>query len=123
MLYGITVIFAALFLGEALSVLLRLPLPGAVLGMLLLTVFAVLRGGFDRRVAHVANHLLRYLALLFIPAGVGLMTLGDKIGQQGMALLLTMVFSTMVTMGVTAAVLQFLLRRHHRKHSAKDDAA
>ncbi len=73
--------------------------------------------------AHVANHFLRYLALLFIPAGVGLMTLGDKIGQQGMALLLTMVFSTMVTMGVTAAVLQFLLRRHHRKQAAKDDAA
>ncbi|WP_373974637.1 CidA/LrgA family protein [Chitinibacter sp. SCUT-21] len=118
MLYGITIIFAALFLGEALCILLHLPLPGSVLGMLLLLLAALIKRGFDLRVVEVSNHLLRYMALLFIPAGVGLMTLGDLLGQQGLALLLTMVFSTVVTMAVTGLVLQWLLRRQRRNKDA-----
>ncbi|QLG86914.1 CidA/LrgA family protein [Chitinibacter bivalviorum] len=111
MLYGATVIFIALFAGEALVRLAHIPIPGPVLGMLLLTLLALFRRGIDRRVAHFSTSLLRYLALLFIPAGVGLMTLGDKISQHGIALLLTIVFSTLITMGVTGLLLQYLLKR------------
>ncbi|QLI82276.1 CidA/LrgA family protein [Chitinibacter fontanus] len=119
MLYGVTIIFAALFAGEALSRLAHLPVPGSVMGMLLLLLLALWRQGFDARVTHFATHLLRYLALLFIPAGVGLMTLSDKIGSQGLALILTMVFSTLITMAVTAWVLQFLLKRQAAKNQAR----
>lgn len=111
MLYGATVIFIALFAGEALVRLAHIPIPGPVLGMLLLTLWALLWRGIDRRVANFSTSLLRYLALLFIPAGVGLMTLGDKISEQGLALLLTIMCSTLITMGVTAVLLQYLLRR------------
>ncbi|WP_410499056.1 CidA/LrgA family protein [Chitinibacter sp. S2-10] len=112
MLYGASIIFGALFAGEALTRLLSLSIPGPVLGMLLCVIFAVFRRGCDRRVADFASRLLRYLGLLFVPAGVGLMTLSKEISEHGLALLLTMVVSTLITMGVTALVLQWLLRRN-----------
>ncbi|WP_273431073.1 CidA/LrgA family protein [Chitinibacter tainanensis] len=123
MLYGITIIFATLFAGEALSRLLQLPIPGAVMGMLLLTLIAILRRGLDRRVVDAAGAMLRYLGVLFIPAGVGLMTLGDEIGRQGWALLATLLISTVMTMAGTAWMLQHLLRRKDRlnKNAIQDE--
>ncbi|WP_348945524.1 CidA/LrgA family protein [Chitinibacter sp. FCG-7] len=111
MLYGVTVIFIALFAGEAVNRLVLGAIPGPVTGMLLLTLFAFFRRGFDRRVVDFSSALLRYLALLFIPAGVGLMTLSTQISSQGWALLLTLLISTVITMSVTALLLQYLLRR------------
>jgi holin-like protein len=115
MLYGISVIFTALVAGEALSRLGAVPIPGSVMGMILLAIFGLLRRGFDPRVAHTANGLLRYLGVLFVPAGVGIMTLAGKIQSQGLALLTTLILSTVVTMAATAWVLQYLLQRKHAK--------
>ncbi|MCB2029309.1 MAG: CidA/LrgA family protein, partial [Rhodoferax sp.] len=59
--------------GELLARLLQLPLPGPVLGMLLLLV--ALRWPQVRTpVGAVADALLAHLSLLFVPVGVGVMT-------------------------------------------------
>jgi holin-like protein len=69
---GAAAILACLAVGEAAARWLRLPLPGNLLGMVLLA--AALRAGVVRMetVRPTAHLLLRHMALFFVPAGVGL---------------------------------------------------
>ncbi|WP_341923985.1 CidA/LrgA family protein [Nocardioides psychrotolerans] len=72
MITGLTWLLACQLVGEVLVRLLDVPVPGPVVGMLLLLV--VLRArkvGDDAAVVRAGTALLRHLQLLFIPAGVG----------------------------------------------------
>ncbi|UXY16251.1 CidA/LrgA family protein [Chitiniphilus purpureus] len=113
MLFGLTVICAFLLAGEAVGRLLGLPVPGAVLGMLLLTAWLMGRRQVPARLARVSAGLLRYLPLLFVPAGVGLMALGPTLAREGIAMLLVLLLSSAITLAATALTLQWLLRRRH----------
>lgn len=71
-LLGLGVLFAFAALGEFAGQRLKLPLPGSVLGMLLLWLalgLGVVRLSWVER---AADALLGVLGLLFVPAGVGL---------------------------------------------------
>jgi len=91
-------------IGEVLSRGLSLPLPGPVVGLVLLLV--CLRYAFVREpVSECANFLLSHLSLLFIPVGVGVMTHLALLAQYGGRMLLVIAVSTWVGLGVTAAVM------------------
>ena len=97
-------------IGESLSRLTKLGLPGPVLGMLLLLILLqwdVVRA----QVSGVANGLLQHLSLLFVPVGVGVMTHVALLSQYGWQLLIALVLSTWIGLAVTAVVLRALLRR------------
>jgi holin-like protein len=115
MLYGLSIIFLALVSGELLRQLFNLPIPSVVLGMLLLTLWCVVRGRAESKIALASEGLLRYLGVLFVPAGVGLIELGDRLEAQGIAMMVTIMLSTLVTLLVTAWVLNFLLLRRQKK--------
>lgn len=74
---GFLILVAFLALGEGLSRVLRLPLPGAVLGLALL--WAALAAGLVRAewVEGAADTLLGALGLLFVPAGAGVVAFLD----------------------------------------------
>lgn len=96
--------------GELLARLLQLPLPGPVLGMLLLLV--ALRWPLVRTpVGAVADALLAHLSLLFVPVGVGMMTHRGLLSQYGLRMLVAIVVSTWIGLAVTAVVLRLALRR------------
>ncbi|MDB4947485.1 MAG: LrgA family protein [Gemmatimonadetes bacterium] len=70
---GAAAIGACLALGEAAARWLRLPLPGNLVGMLLMTAALRLRLLRMETVRPLGDWLLRNMALFFVPAGVGLM--------------------------------------------------
>jgi len=72
-LAGVTWLLLFQCAGEALSRLLSLPVPGPVLGMLLLFVALRLRDQGSEPIATAADALAKHLSLLFVPAGVGVM--------------------------------------------------
>jgi holin-like protein len=91
-------------IGEALSRGLSLPLPGPVLGMMLMLVglrFEQVRGP----VGECAGFLLQHLSLLFIPVGVGVMTHLALVSEYGGRMLFVIALSTWIGLGVTALVL------------------
>lgn len=96
--------------GELLAHFFRLqgfafPLPGPVVGMLLL--LGALRWETVRQpVAVCADFLLTHLSLLFVPVGVGVMTHLSLLGQYGAQLLLVIVLSTWVGLSVTVLALR-----------------
>jgi len=112
-LRGLALLLAFQSVGELIAHGLSLPIPGPVIGMILLLL--ALRAPLVREpVAACANFLLTHLSLLFVPVGVGVMTHLDLVSQYGGRMLVAIVLSTWIGIVVTALVL-YLLRR-------KDDA-
>lgn len=91
--------------GEALSHFLGLPIPGPVLGMVLL--LGVLQfNPMQQAVAPAAGFLLTHLSLLFVPVGVGVMTHLDLLSAYGLRLVVVIVLSTWAGMAATVWVLK-----------------
>ncbi|HYN63624.1 MAG TPA: CidA/LrgA family protein [Candidatus Limnocylindrales bacterium] len=91
-------------IGELLSRGFALPLPGPVLGLLLMLGglrFAAVR----EPVGACADFLLAHLSLLFVPVGVGVMTHLALLGQYGGRMLVVIVLSTWIGLAVTVLIL------------------
>lgn len=91
--------------GEALSHFLQLPVPGPVVGMVLL-LLTLRWAAVQEAVAPAAGFLLTHLSLLFVPVGVGVMTHLALLSAYGLRLALVIVLSTWIGMAVTALVLR-----------------
>lgn len=111
MLSYITVLLACQLAGEVLARLAGLPIPGPVVGMLLLFVGLLIRGGVPEGLERVGNTLLSHLSLLFIPAGVGVMVHLKLLAGEWLPIAVTVVASTALTIAVTGWVMQRLARR------------
>ena len=109
-LKGLAWLLLAQSAGEALVRLAGAPLPGPVLGLLLMLV-ALRWAPVQRHVGAAADALLAHLSLLFVPVGVGVMTHFGLISQYGARMLLVIVVATWAGMAVTALVLRALLPR------------
>jgi holin-like protein len=95
--------------GEAFTHTLHLPLPGPVVGLVLLLP-ALQLDWVRQPVAATAELLLGHLSLLFVPVGVGVITHLQLLSQYGLQLMVVLVLSTWIGMAVTALVLRRLLR-------------
>ena len=105
MIQGFLILLAFQLLGESLVVVLALPLPGPVIGVGLRLVGLL---GLGR----IPNSLkITNLALLFIPAGVGLVLHFDLLASEGWIILLALVISTILATLVTTALFQWLMKR------------
>jgi len=103
--------------GYALAVALQLPLPGNLLGMLLL--LSLLATGLVplRWVESSASVLIRHLGFFFVPISVGLMSLGELFLDNGVAILITLVVSAVIGIGVAGLSSQRLASRRDRRAS------
>lgn len=108
MVRGFAILLLCLLLGELIVRFCGISLPGNVAGMVLL-LFA-LRLGLVRldQVKEAANLLLSNLALLFVPAGVGVMVYLDIIQTSWLPILASLVLSTFAVLLVTGKVAQRL---------------
>jgi holin-like protein len=108
-LKGLTWLLVLQSIGEAISRGAHLPLPGPVIGLLLLAV--ALNVELVRTpVAAAAEMLLAHLSLLFVPVGVGVMTHLGLIGEYGLRMLAVIAASTWIGLAVTALVLGRFMR-------------
>lgn len=106
MLNGLTLLLTYQLLGELLARLLGLPLPGPVVGLVLLFASLVALGRVPEGLRSAANGLLRYLALLFVPAGVGIMVHYTRLEADAGAIGAALVVSTALALAVTAVAFQ-----------------
>lgn len=116
LIMGMSMLLACQFAGELVARGLTLPIPGPVIGMVILLVALMIRGKVPSSLRLTGEGLLRYLTLLFVPAGVGLMVHFELIGADLWPIVVTLVASTAVTLGVTAWVLERLQYRLARRH-------
>jgi holin-like protein len=112
-LLNIVAALAALLLcqlaGETIVVAARLifpsfAFPGPVIGMALLFAVLLARGSIGRSLDATAGGILRNLSLLFVPAAVGVVQYGPMFLDYGLALIVALVVSTVLTLLVTVGV-------------------
>ena len=107
---GMAVLLAFLYLGNALSSLLRLPLPGSVVGMVLLAVSLHRKWLPFEWVRPAAHLLIRHMSLLYIPPGVGVMAYFGLIRREWLPLVAAGVVG-MVAVLLSVGLLQQRLER------------
>ncbi|MGB1950857.1 MAG: CidA/LrgA family protein [Marinobacter sp.] len=109
-LNGITLLLVYQLVGEVAVRLAGLPIPGPVLGMVLLFLTLLVRGRAPASVDQAASALLSHLSLLFVPAGVGMMVHFSRIADEWLPITLALLLSTVITMVATALIMQVTSR-------------
>ena len=110
MLGYLTVILVCQLLGETLAGVLALPVPGPVIGMLLLFCGLLLKGDLPEGLAQTSDGLLGSLSLLFVPAGTGVMLHLGVLGEALLPLGMGLIVSSSVAIVVTALMMKWLLK-------------
>ena len=108
MLGAFTLLLVYQLIGEVLVQLTGLPVPGPVVGMLLLFLTLAVRGAAPPWLRDTCQGLLSHLSLLFVPAGVGVLLHFKRLGAEWLPISVALVASTVITIGVTALVMRAL---------------
>ncbi|ATA18642.1 holin-like protein [Gibbsiella quercinecans] len=105
-------IYLCLFAGNAISALLPIVIPGSIIGMLIL--FALLASQIVRSsLAKPGCHFfIRYMVLLFVPIGVGVMKYYDQLIAHLGPLVVSCLVSTLVVLLVVGYSSHYLHSRH-----------
>ena len=111
MILGFLALLGCQLVGQFVVDVFALPVPGPVVGMVLLLIMLLIRRPpLTSGVVRAADGLLRHLQLLFIPAGVGLIAYLHVIGTQWRPIVAGIVLSWLLGLLVTAAVGVTVLR-------------
>ncbi len=111
MLGALTILLVFQLAGEAISLVFDLPVPGPVIGFVLLLVALRLRKGVPDNLRTTATGILQHFSLLFIPAGVGVMVHLSRLRDEWLPITVALVGSTLLTIACTALVMDWLMRR------------
>ncbi|GFH43309.1 CidA/LrgA family protein [Lactococcus hodotermopsidis] len=98
-------------IGEICSTTLNLPIPGSIIGMILL--FLALKFKFIRlrQINDVGQFLLANMTILFLPAGVGIMKYWGAIANYWWQIIVIVMITLVVNIGVIGFVTQLIKRR------------
>ncbi|PYG88767.1 holin-like protein [Ruminiclostridium sufflavum DSM 19573] len=103
------------FLGEVLNKVVHIPLPGSIIGMLLLFVCLLLGIIKLEMIEEISRFLLDHLAFFFIPAGVGLIAYAGILKRNLIPILVICFATTFLVMIVTGWTVQIIKRRLKRR--------
>lgn len=105
---GFLLLLAYLYAGEGVARLAHIPVPGSVVGMVLLTVSIRLRLVSATLARPAAGALLRRMSLFFVPPGVGLMVYFDLLRSEWPAIVGGSIVGAVAVLGVVGRLQQRL---------------
>lgn len=105
------IILGIYLFGEVLSSSLHLPVPGNILGMIILFILLYTKVVKVENISNVTNFLLNHLSFFFIPAGVGLMTSIGIVKSTWWQILLICLVTTSIIIGITGTIVQVISKK------------
>ncbi|MDD7267856.1 MAG: CidA/LrgA family protein [Lachnospiraceae bacterium] len=114
-LYHMMRILAVVLMAEACNRFIPLPVPTSIYGIMIL--FGALQSGLLKleQIEETADFLLAIMPILFVPTAIGIMNSYQQFADSIWIVLLILFFSTLVTMGATGAVGQWMLSKRKKK--------
>ena len=110
----LAIIFAICLAGEFLNRIVGIPLPGNIIGMVLLLILLCLKIVKLEHISTVSTVLLKYLPLFFLPPSIAIMAVGEDILSRWPLLLAMCIAFTVITMAMAGISTQFLIRLQDR---------
>ncbi len=102
MIRAFVLIYACLYAGIGIASLLPITIPGSIIGMLILFFLLALQILPPNWVMPGCYVLIRYMALLFVPIGVGVMQYFDLLRAQFGPVVVSCLVSTLVVLVVVS---------------------
>ena len=109
-----SIILLISFLGEILHMMIPLPVPASVYGLVLMLgalITGILKLG---QVRETAAFLIEIMPVMFIPAGVGLMESWSSLQPVLLPVILITIVTTILVMAVTGKVTQAMIRKEKK---------
>ncbi|AFL68087.1 CidA/LrgA family protein [Sulfurospirillum barnesii] len=116
MLKGILTLLVFQFIGECLVKLFEFKIPGAIIGMILLLLFLMVKKSSFHALDNSVFWLLRYLPLFIFPSAVGIMTQFDTLRDEAFAITCSLIVSTFIALGLSAKLMDILITKHEQRH-------
>jgi holin-like protein len=114
MLHAMLLLVGLQLLGDMLADSISVPVPGMVIGLVLLLGTLWGRGRLPKikdpipaALEHAARGLHENLGLLFVPAGAGIIAHTDDLASNGLGLIAAVLISTTATIAITALVVSW----------------
>lgn len=111
MIGAIALLLVCQLAGEVIHRLTGLPLPGSVIGMVLLLAWLGLVPRERLTLTQVTGWLTAHLSIMFVPAAVGVMEEGVILSRYGLGIVVAVAVSTLLTLAVTALVFRAVAGR------------
>lgn len=115
------IILSIYLLGEIISKGLGLPVPGNIIGMIILLILLCSNIINVEKVETISSFFLDHLAFFFIPAGVGLITSFDIIKSSLIEILFICVLATSIVITVTGLIVQYLVKKSNKSKLESGD--
>ncbi|MGK4151047.1 CidA/LrgA family protein [Kurthia gibsonii] len=115
----IAFLYVLSLLGGIIVEFLHVPLPGSIIGLIILLLLLHMKIVKKEYVADGAGFLLPILTLLFIPATVGVVNYPELLSWLGVSLLIITIISTIFSLGVTAKFAQKLEQTEREKEEVE----
>jgi holin-like protein len=127
MLKSIFIIFLFQLIGESVQKYFELTIPGPVIGLILLLIsFILLKNSKNifvnkakNEIVSTATYISNYLSLLFVPIGVGVVMHLSYLEKNYIEVLGVIFFSTILTIGFTALVMEAINNRFKKNDRKK----
>ncbi len=110
MIEAFTLLVLLQLCGDLLAHVSGLPIPGPVVGLVLLLGLMAWLSAIPGRLEETADGLLSHLSLMLVPAGVGVVAQAALLASHATALALVVTVSTIATLAVTAVVFRIVAR-------------
>lgn len=107
------------FAGELLSLLLPLPVPASIYGLVLMLILLMTGVVKLHQVKTAADFLIEIMPLMFIGPSVGLMESLPALQAMLLPLVVILILTTLLTMGATGLTAQALVRRRQSRAPKK----
>lgn len=114
-IFQIGILCGLFYIGSFLKELLHIPLPGSIIGLLLLLILLILKIIPVHWIQDGAGILITFLPLLLVPATVSIMNEPSLFSSKGVVLFGIIIVSTIITMISVGWCSQLIERVTHKR--------
>ncbi len=123
MILTIALLLSFQLAGLLIVTLFGLPVPGPVMGMVLFLFALMTVDGLLEKTLPVVNVLLAHFALLFVPAGVGIIEHVERLEAEWLPITASILGSSILAMIVTVLVTRWVIKLMTRKETKESRRA
>ncbi|MDD7391632.1 MAG: CidA/LrgA family protein [Fusobacterium gastrosuis] len=121
MLNEFIILFIINYIGIIISKVFKLPIPGTIIGMVLFFILLYTKVLKVEKVENAVAVLILNMTILFMPPAVRILDNIHFLDGQFIKVIILIILTTLITMGTTGKIVQFMIELTEKRKSDKGD--